>query len=280
MLKHATFIGAFALSLAGSGAIAQDATADTVIATVNGTEITLGQMIITRAQLPQQYAGLPDDVLFGGVLDQLIQQQLLADSLETTPARVTYAVQNEERSLKAGEVINNITLGAVDEDALNAAYDARYADALPSTEFNAAHILLETEDEALAAKARVTAGEAFADVARDVSTGPTGPNGGNLGWFGPGQMVPAFEEAVAAMSVGDISDPVQTQFGWHVINLIETRNAQAPSFDEVRQELFGQVQEAAIQARLTDLTDAATVVTPEDGEFDPTLISNIDLLDN
>ena len=82
------------------------------------------------------------------------------------------------------------------------------------------------------------------------------------------------------MSVGDISDPVQTQFGWHVINLIETRNAQAPSFDEVRQELFGQVQEAAIQARLTDLTDAATVVMPEDGEFDPTLISNIDLLDN
>ena len=280
MLKHATFIGAFALSLAASGAIAQDATADTVIATVNGTEITLGQMIITRAQLPQQYAQLPDDVLFGGVLDQLIQQQLLADSLETTPARVTYAVQNEERSLKAGEVINNITLGAVDEDALKAAYDARYADALPSTEFNAAHILLETEDEALAAKARVTAGEAFADVARDVSTGPTGPNGGNLGWFGPGQMVPAFEEAVAAMSVGDISDPVQTQFGWHVINLIETRNAQAPSFDEVRQDLFGQVQEAAIQARLTDLTDAATVVMPEDGEFDPTLISNIDLLDN
>ena len=243
MLKHATFIGAFALSLAGSGAIAQEATADTVIATVNGTEITLGQMIITRAQLPQQYAQLPDDVLFGGVLDQLIQQQLLADSLETTPARVTYAVQNEERSLKAGEVINNITLGAVDEDALNAAYDARYADALPST-------------------------------------GPTGPNGGNLGWFGTGQMVPAFEEAVAAMSVGDISDPVQTQFGWHVINLIETRNAQAPSFDEVRQDLFGQVQEAAIQARLTDLTDAATVVMPEDGEFDPTLISNIDLLDN
>lgn len=280
MLKHATFIGAFALSLASSGAIAQEATADTVIATVNGTEITLGQMIITRAQLPQQYAQLPDDVLFGGVLDQLIQQQLLADSLETTPARVTYAVQNEERSLKAGEVINNITLGAVDEDALKAAYDARYADALPSTEFNAAHILLETEDEALAAKARVTAGEAFADVARDVSTGPTGPNGGNLGWFGPGQMVPAFEEAVAAMSVGDISDPVQTQFGWHVINLIETRNAQAPSFDEVRQDLFGQVQEAAIQARLTDLTDAATVVMPEDGEFDPTLISNIDLLDN
>ena len=273
MLKHATFIGAFALSLATSGAIAQDATADTVIATVNGTNITLGQMIITRAQLPQQYADLP-------VLDQLIQQQLLADSLETTPARVTYAVQNEERSLKAGEVINNITLGAVDEDALKAAYDARYADALPSTEFNAAHLLVETEDEALAAKARITEGEEFADVARDVSTGPTGPNGGNLGWFGTGQMVPAFEEAVADMSVGDVSDPVQTQFGWHVINLIETRNADVPGFDEVRQDLFGQVQEAAIQARLTELTDAATVVMLEDDEFDPTLISNIDLLDN
>lgn len=280
MLKHVTLFGAFALSLAASHAIAQDATADTVIATVNGTEITLGQMIITRAQLPQQYAQLDDAILFDGVLEQLIQQQLLADSLAETPARVTYAVQNEERSLKAGEAINELTLGTVTDDALQAAYNARYADQKPSTEYNAAHLLVETEAEAIAAKARITDGEDFAAVAKDVSTGPTGPNGGNLGWFGKGQMVPEFEAAVADMATGDVSDPVQTQFGWHVVTLLDLRNSEAPTLEEVRQDLFGEVQEAAIQTLLADLTKAADIVTPEADAFDTSLISKIDLLDN
>ena len=279
MLKHATYFGALALSLAATTALAQDATADTVIATVGDTEITLGQMIITRAQLPQQYAQLSDDVLFNGILDQLIQQQILADALTEVPSRVNYAVQNERRSLMAGEVITDITDGAATDEAIQAAYEARFANEIPATEYNASHLLVGTEKEALAAKARVTAGEEFADVARNMSTGPTGPNGGNLGWFGAGQMVPAFEEATIALSVGDVSDPVETQFGWHVVTLLETRNKDIPTLQEVRQELFGEIQEAAIQARLTELTDAATIVRPEAGDFDPNLLSNLDLLD-
>ncbi len=280
MLKHATYLGALALSVAASGAFAEDVTADTVIATVGDTEITLGQMIITRAQLPQQYAQFPDDVLFDGVLDQLIQQQVLADALTDVPGRVTYAVENERRSLMAGEVINNITNGAVTDEAIADAYKERYSDATPATEYNASHLLVETEEEAIAAKARVDAGEEFADVARDVSTGPTGPNGGNLGWFGAGQMVPEFEATTVALSIGDVSDPVQTQFGWHVVTLLDTRSKDVPTLDSVRQELFGQLQEAAIQARLTELTEAANVVKPEAGAFDVNLISNLDLLDD
>lgn len=279
MLKHATYLGALALSLATTGALAQDATADTVIATVGDTKITLGQMIITRAQLPQQYAQLGDDVLFQGILDQLIQQQVLADALTDVPGRVDYAVQNERRSLMAGEVINNITTNAVTDEAIEAAYNDRFADAEPATEYNASHLLVETEEEALAAKARIDEGEDFADVARDVSTGPTGPNGGNLGWFGAGQMVPEFEAATMELSIGDVSDPVKTQFGWHVVTLLETRKKDIPSLDSVRQEIFGELQEAAIQARLTALSDAATIVKPEEGAFDPNLLSNLDLLD-
>ncbi|MCO4847213.1 MAG: peptidylprolyl isomerase [Yoonia sp.] len=279
MLKHATYLGALALSLAATTGVAQDATADTVIATVGDTEITLGQMIITRAQLPQQYAQLGDDVLFAGILDQLIQQQILADALTDVPGRVDYAVQNERRSLMAGEVINDITNGATTDEAIQAAYEARFAAEKPTTEYNASHLLVETEEEALAAKARITEGEEFADVARNVSTGPTGPNGGNLGWFGAGQMVPAFEDATMALSVGEVSDPVKTQFGWHVVTLLETRNKDIPTLEAVRQELFGEIQEAAIQARLTELSDAVTVVRPEAGQFDPNLLSNLDLLD-
>lgn len=279
MLKHATYFGAIALSLATTAAFAEGETASTVVATVGDTEITLGQMIITRAQLPQQYAQLPDDVLFVGILDQIIQQQLLSDGLEGVPARVTYAIENEQRSLMAGEAINNITVNAVTDEAIKAAYDARFADAAPTTEYNASHLLVETEEEALAAKARVDAGEEFADVARDVSTGPTGPNGGNLGWFSTGQMVPEFEAAVMEMSAGDVSAPVQTQFGWHVVTLLETRNQEAPSLEDVRQEIFGEVQEAAIQARLAELTEATEITRPQEGAFDPSLLSNLDLLD-
>lgn len=278
-MKHATFLAGLALSFAAATAQAQDATADTVIATVGETEITLGQMIIARAQLPQQYTQFPDDVLFQGVLDQLIQQQVLADSLTDVPGRVAFAIENERRSLMAGEVINNITTGAATDDAIAAAYQERYASATPATEYNASHLLVKTEEEAIAAKARIDAGEEFADVARDVSTGPTGPNGGNLGWFGKGQMVAEFEATTVALTVGDVSDPVQTQFGWHVVTLLDTRNKDVPTLDAVRQELFGEIQEAAIQARLSELTEAATIVKPEADAFDPSLISNLDLLD-
>ena len=280
MTKIATFLGLSALCLTvTTAASAQDATADTVVAKVGDTEITLGEMIITRTQLPQQYQSLPADVLFEGVLDQLIQQELLASALEDVPARVDYALRNEERSLKAGEVINDITVGATSDEALQAAYDARYESAEAETEYNASHLLVETAEEAEAAKARVDGGEDFAEVAKEVSTGPSGPSGGALGWFGAGRMVTEFEDAVKNMAVGDVVGPVETQFGFHVIKLNETRVAEAPTLEEVRQELFGEVQETAIQARLAELIANTDVDRPEAEDFDPELLNNLDLLE-
>ena len=282
MLKTATFMGSFALSFALAAPInAEDVKASAVVASVNGVEITLGEMIIARAQLPQQYESFPDDVLFRGILDQLIQQELLSTGVNPVPARVDYAVTNERRALLAGEFVNNITTQAVTEEAILAAYEERFADAEPATEYNAAHLLVETEEDAIAARARIVdGGEAFADVAREVSTGPTGPNGGNLGWFGEGQMVAEFEAAVKSMDKDDVSDPVQTQFGWHVVTLLDTRNKEKPTLDSVRQQIFGELQEAAIQERLAELTDAAEIVQPEDGAFDPAVLGNLELLDD
>lgn len=278
MLKHATLWASAACLLAiGSGAAAQDAS--TVIATVGDTEITLGEMIITRAQLPPQYEQFPPEVLFTGILDQLIQQQLLADAAGDEPVRVTAALVNERRSLMAGETINSISEDAITEEALQAAYDARFATAEAQTEYNASHLLVETEEEALAAKARVDGGEEFADVARAVSTGPTGPNGGNLGWFGAGQMVPEFEAAVQTLEVGTVSGPVQTQFGWHIVKLNETRVMEQPTLDDMRNELSGQIQEAAITAALAEMEAATTVVKPEEGAFDPALLLDLTLLE-
>jgi len=275
MLKHATYL-AISLGFATSAA-AQDAS--TVVATVGNTEITLGEMIITRAQLPQQYAQFPNDILFQGILDQLIQQQLLADSVVVIPDRVLYSLANEKRSLIAGEAISRIGEEAVTEDAILAAYNARFEGADATMEFNASHLLVETEEEAMAARDRVVAGEEFADVARDVSTGPTGPNGGNLGWFGPGQMVPAFEAAVEALDEGGLSEPVETQFGWHIVTLNEKRITEQPSLDQLRPELANGIREAAIQAYLTELDTEADVTRPEDGTIDPELLSDLSLLE-
>jgi len=278
MLKSATLLASGLLAIAGAAAFAEGETMDTVVATVDGHEITLGQMIITRAQLPAQYQQLPDDVLFKGILDQLIQQQLLADQVEGMPKRVAAALVNEERSMLAGEAIDDLAKVAVTDEAIQADYAAMFADAAPETEYNASHILVATEEEINAAKARIDAGEDFAAVATEISTDTSGPGGGSLGWFGKGMMVPEFENAVIALEPGQVSEPVQTQFGWHLVKLNETREKEQPSLDELRGEIVAKLEEQAIQAALAELESAASVTRPEEGAFDPALIKNMDLL--
>jgi peptidyl-prolyl cis-trans isomerase C len=265
-------------------AVAQDApTRDTVVATVNGTEITLGQMIQSASQLPPEYQQLPPDVLFQGVMDQLIQQQLLADTLAEVPGRVDISLTNIRRQLIAGEVVNQIAMGAVSDEAVTAAYDAATAGAQPEAEYNAAHILVATEEEALAVIARIEGGEDFATVAQEVSldTG-SGASGGELGWFSAGMMVPEFEQAVVSLVDagvnGAISPPVQSQFGWHIVRLNETRPKAAATLDEMRPQIEDQIRGEAIQARIDELTAAATIVRPEAGAIDPAIITNLDLL--
>jgi len=280
MLKHKTLLAAAALGTAiATGANAQDATADTVVATVGDTEITLGEVIIARTALPQQYAQFPNEVLFTGLVDQLVQQQLLADVLGEPTSRITYTLANEQRALMAADVITEIAETAITEADIEAAYAARFADAADIPEYNASHILLETEEEAAEAKARVDGGEEFAAVAQDMSTGPTGPNGGNLGWFGQGDMVPEFEDQITTLETGSVSEPFQTQFGWHIARLNETRVQERPTLEDMRRELTAQLQEAAVTARLEELAAETTVILPEEGEFDPAVLDNLELLE-
>lgn len=280
MLKHVTFLGAAAVSLSiTTAASAQDVTADTVVATVGDTEITVGELIIARSMLPQQYAQFPDEILFTGLVDQLVQQQLLADVLEETPPSVRYTIQNETRSLRAAEVITDIAETAITPELLEEAYQERFADAPEVPEFRASHLLVETEEEANAAKAQLDAGEAFAEVAAAVSTDVTGANGGDLGWFGEGAMVPEFETAVMSLEVGGVSDPFETQFGWHIVTLVDQRVRPTPTLDQVAPQLTAELQEAAIMAYLDELTAATTVERPEEGAFDPSVINQVELLD-
>jgi len=241
--------------------------ASTVLATVNGTEITLGHVIAMRDQLPQQYQSLPDDVLMTGLVDQLVDQELLAEaqsaSPESDPLQVRLAVDNQRRGALAGIAANAAVVDAVDDAKIKAAYDAEIAAFQPAPEFSAAHILVDSEEKAKALKAEIDGGKDFAEVAKANSSDGSAASGGDLGWFGLGQMVPEFEAAVTTLEVGQVSEPVKSQFGWHLIKLNEKRDTAPPTLDEARPELENQLRQAALQARLEELRAGATIEKPE-----------------
>ncbi len=270
-----------ALLMAGA-AVAEDAPShDTVVATVNGHNITLGQMILTRATLPQQYASLPNDVLFQGILDQLVQQQVLAQSQKgEPPVSVQIALENQRLSLLASEAIEKALAGANNDAAIKAAYDAKYANFEGEREYNASHILVDTQEEAEAIRQSIVNGADFATQAKEKSTGPSGPSGGELGWFGPGMMVAPFEEAVRAMEVGAVSEPTQTQFGWHVIKLNDSRLQEVPALDDVRTEIEADVQNKVVEDLIASLTENAVINRDGAANMSPDLLTNIDLLEN
>jgi len=262
--------------------LAQDEpSAEMIVATVGETEITLGHMLSLRAGLPQQYDQVPPEVLFKGVLDQLVQQTLLMKAHEGDPSLAAQMqLDNERRAILAADVAEDVLNDVLTDAALQEAFEARYADADPETEYKAAHILVETEAEAKKLIEEIEGGANFASLAQEHSTGPSGPSGGDLGWFGDGVMVPEFFDAVAALGEGGVSAPVQTQFGWHVIQLKETRIKERPALDEVREELAGELRQAAFDAYIAELEAESTVARDAGDALDPALINQTDLLEN
>ena len=281
MVKAMRFLAGLAIvvSLAAPG-VAQDTTADTVVAVVNGTNITVGHMIVARNSLPEEYKTLPNDVLFKGSLDQLVQQTVLEQSLAGKVAkRDVLAIENDNRGYLSNVALQAVISVAVTDTALQAAYDARFKDAKPGTEYSAAHILVEAEAKAVDLKKQLDGGADFAALAKANSTDTgSGANGGDLGWFGLGAMVKPFEEAVVAATVGKVAGPVKSDFGWHLILVKETRAASQPTLDDLRDELATEIEQKAVEAHLKTLTDAAKIEKPGIG-VDPAALSDATLLD-
>ena len=258
---------------------AEGETASTVVATVNGTEITLGQMIALRETLPPQYLTLEDETLFNGILDQLVQQEALAQSVTTQTARDAANIANSTRGYLSGEVLGKVAGAAVTDAALQKAWDERYANAAPLKEYSAAHILVETETEAKELKAELDAGANFADLAKEASNDPgSGAEGGELGWFTTDTMVKPFGDAVVAATPGKVTDPVQSDFGWHLILVHESQEKPVPQLDEVREELAAEVEDNAVRAKVDEVTKAAKIEKPGAG-LDPALLKNSALID-
>ena len=273
---HKLLWASVAAATIGFAANAQDAS--TVVATVNGQDITIGHMIVLYDSLPDQYKSLPDEVLFDGIKDQLVQQTVLAQRVASKGNAIKLRLDNEERGLKSAVAIDEAVAERVTEEALQAHYEANFADAQPTKEFNASHILVETEEEALSLIEELNGGADFAQLAQERSTGPSGPNGGQLGWFGEGMMVPPFEAAVMEMEAETISAPVQTQFGWHVIRLNETRLLDIPPLDEVRADLMEELGQIAIEAAIEEYSAEAEITEPDLGDIDLAIFRDLSLV--
>ncbi|MTE00994.1 peptidylprolyl isomerase [Paracoccus sp. YIM 132242] len=259
-------------------ATAQDKGADTVVATVNGTPITLGEMIVMKEAASQdpQMAAMGDGALYEIMLDQLIQQTAVAAAGKEN-AGVRAQLEIQRRNTLAAAAIAEVTKAQPTDAEIQAAYDGLFASAEPPTEYSAAHILVDTEEKARDIKAQLDGGADFGTLAEQNSTGPSGPNKGDLGWFSADQMVKPFADAVAGMEKGQVSDPVQTEFGWHVIKLNDTRMREAPKLEDVRDQISQMVLRDKVQAEIERLTGEATVEKTEG--IDPAALSKTELLE-
>jgi len=250
-----------------------------VLATVNGTEIKLANVIAVRAGLPRQYDRFPAKVLFSGILDQLIQQTLLMQSFEgelSLGGKVQ--IENDRRAVRANEAISALLAGKITDAALRKLYDEKYPADAQKKEYKAAHILVKTEKEAQELVAQLADGADFAALAKKKSIGPSASAGGDLGWFSDGDMVPPFFEAVAALSPGEISAPVKTEFGWHVIKLEQIRDKARPEFETVRGDLENTLRQKLLDERVGKLSEKAEIVRADTTDLDPAAINDLQLL--
>lgn len=260
-----------------------DLSRDTVLARVNGTEITLGHLLTARDALPDQFRAMPADALFTPLMEQLIEQTAIMQEAEgTLTAREQIALENEQRAFIANAALTRAAEAALTEENVTEAYTAfvtEFDGREPTPEFNASHIIVETEEQALELKAMLDDGADFAELAREHSMDGAAAGGGSLGWFGLGAMIPEFEEAVQALEIGDYMGPLETRFGWHLVLLNDTRMSSAPPLEEVREALEQNIQREAAQAELNRATEAATIERAYE-ELDTSILLRSDLLDD
>ena len=256
-------IGAAAamIALATPFALAQQ---DTVVATINGEPITETDLTLAMADLNDQFAQLPEDQRRVAALSAVIEIRLFAAEAEKAGladgdefARRMALLR--QRALHSAYIDKEIAAKVTDE-AVRARYDKQVAETPPANEVRARHIIVETEEEARAIIAELDAGGDFEAIAKEKSKDGAAAQGGDLGYFSAGRMVPEFEQAAFALDVGAYTkEPVKTQFGWHVIKVEDKRVQQPPAFEQVADQFRSILLREDYFARVTALREAAAV---------------------
>ncbi len=250
---------------AGTPAVAQDGekNLEQVRAKVNGEEITQADVEDFIANLAPQVQAAPRAQIEPAVIDQLINSKLLVRLARESGIEEDERYKNQLEAV-ALRILQNVYLTRqieerLTEERVQKLYEEFVAANPPSEQVRASHILVEQKEEAQEIAERVRGGEDFGEVAREKSTGPSASSGGDLGYFERGQMVPTFSEAAFALDVDQISDPVQTQFGWHVIKVTDRRQAPPPSLDEMREQLNQQLTNDIVDEVINGAREGAEI---------------------
>lgn len=225
-----------------------------VLATINGTKITQKDVDQISTDLDPQFARLPDDQRRLAALAAIIDIKSLSAKAETEKLDRTPEFKARMEFLKDRALHNDYfkqqVVDKITDADVRARYDKEMAAMPAQNEVRARHILVKTKEEAEAIIKQLDGGASFEDVAKEKSTDGSAAQGGDLGYFGPGQMVPEFDKAANALEIGKYTkEPVQTQFGFHVIKLEDKRPQQPPAFDQVKD----QVKSILIRERYMEL---------------------------
>ncbi len=236
---------------------------DTVIARIDGDPLHLSELVVEQLALPQQYQQIPLDQVFPQLVARVIERRLMAREaarvgLDEDPA-VTRLLRRARDLVLLEAYATKHVQPKLNDAAVRARFERDHAGARGEEEVHARHILVESEADALAVIGELKGGADFAELAKTRSTGPSGPRGGDLGFFAKGAMVPPFAEAAFALRPGEISGPVKTRFGWHVIKLDARRQAEGPEFGELRDKIRGQIAQEEIGKIITELRKGAKV---------------------
>lgn len=266
LCKLSTRVFALLLFALPHSAMAQDSgasDADPVVAQINGAPLLQSEVKEAIGNLPPQYQANIESVL-PTLIERLIDFRLMSDAGRAqglaTDAEVLARLARLESAVIRDVYLERHLESAVTDEKLRARYDEQQAARGATEEVQARHILLATEEEAQATIAELDAGADFAELAKERSTGPSGPQGGDLGFFSAEQMVPPFSEAAFALQPGEYSKaPVQTRFGFHVILVEQRRAVEPPSFEAEKPALSDELRDEAVQAMVAELREKATV---------------------
>ena len=247
-----------------------------IVANVNNEDISLETMIHAMNELPPEIQSQPFMSYYEDLLERVIDIKLFAQEGKKMKL-------NEEPSVRAAIdfVIEKVLMQAflskyvqenIKEENLKASYNNFIADETSREEIKASHILMDTESEAIDVINMLNNGDDFAELAKNKSTGPSGPSGGDLGWFKRGQMVPPFEKAAFSLNKNEITQlPVQTQFGWHVIKIFDKRIPEAPSYENMKSKLIQDLERKIVSKKIQDLRNDALIEKLSSSELEPLL---------
>ncbi len=236
------------------------------VATHQITESDLEHML--KNLNPQIAANFQGEQGKQALLQELVNQKLfyleaLENSIENDPKFQSEFEKLKENFMTQYSIQNLINSASVTHEELEAYYNENKDTFVSPKQVQASHILVSDVKLAGEIKGKISQGEAFESLAKEFSTCPSKERGGDLGMFGEGQMVPEFEEAAFKMSIGEISEPIETQFGFHIIKVTDKKESGLLSFEEVRSNLLrnmmAEKQGALYQNHISDLKSKYTV---------------------